>query len=93
MLTSNGASCVITKPTRVTPNSSSLIDHILTNDMNNTIHPGVIQTDLLSDHYPVFCVLSKNVGFLNHKQVPAKPRLEIIQILLLDRFKLIKTTN
>ena len=69
MLTSNGVSCVITKPTRVTPNSSSLIDHILTNDMNNTIHPGVIQTDLLSDHYPVFCVLSKNVGFLNHNKL------------------------
>ena len=69
----NGVSCVITKPTRVTPTSSSLIDHILTNDMNNTIHPGVIQTDLLSDHYPVFCVLSKNVRFLNHKQAPVKP--------------------
>ena len=29
--------------------------------------------DLLSDHYPVFCVLSKNVCFLNHKQAPVKP--------------------
>ena len=59
MLTSNGVSCVITKPTRVTPTSSSLIDHILTIDMNNTIYPGVIQTDLLSDHYPVFCFVKK----------------------------------
>ena len=73
ILTSNGVSCMITKPTRVTPNSSSLIDHILTNDINNTIHPGIIQTDLLSDHYPVFCVLSKNVRFLNHKQATVKP--------------------
>ena len=75
MLTSNGVSCMITKPIiiRVTPNSISLIDHILTNDINNTIHLGVIQTDLLSDHYPVFCVLSKNMRFLNHKQVTVKP--------------------
>ena len=73
MLTSNGVSCMITKPTQVTPNNSSLIDHILTNDIYNTIHPGVIQTDLLSDHYPVFCVLSKNVHFLYHKQATVKP--------------------
>ena len=66
MPTSNGVSCMITKPTRMISNSSSLIDHILTDDINNTIHPGVIQTDLLSDHYPVFCVLSKNVCFFNH---------------------------
>ena len=57
----------------MTSNSSSLIDHILTNDINNTIHPGVIQTDLLSDHYPVFCVLSKNVRFHNQKQATVKP--------------------
>ena len=36
MLTSNGVSCMITKPARVTPNSSSLINHILTNEINNT---------------------------------------------------------
>ena len=40
--------------------------------INNTIHRGVIQTDLLSDHYPDFCVLSKNVRFLNQK--PATPK-------------------
>ena len=64
---------IITKPTRVTPNSSTLIDHILTNDINNTFHPGAILTDVLSGHYPVFCVLSKNVRFLNHKQATVKP--------------------
>ena len=34
---------------------------------------GVIQIDLLSDHYPVFCVLSKNVCFLDHKETTVKP--------------------
>ena len=57
----------------MTSNSSSLTDHILTNDINNTIHPGVIQTDLLSDHYPVFCVLSKNLHFHYQKQATIKP--------------------
>ena len=56
MLISNGVSCLIIKATRMTSNSSSLIDHILTNDIDNTNHPGVIQTDLLSDHFLVVCV-------------------------------------
>ena len=64
MLTSNGVSCVITKPTRVTPTSSSLIDHILSNDMNNTIHPGVIQTELLSDIIRFFVFCQKMYVFL-----------------------------
>ena len=60
MFTSNGVSCMITKPTQMTSNISSLIDHILTN-INNTIHPGVIQTDLLSDHYPFFFVFCQKM--------------------------------
>ena len=74
MLTSSGVSCVITKPTQVTSDTSSLIDHILTNDINSTIHPGVIQTYLLSDHYPFFCVCQKLcINFLNQKQATVKP--------------------
>ena len=29
--------------------------------------------DLLSDHYLAFCVFSKNVRFLNHKQATVMP--------------------
>jgi len=46
---------IITKPTRVTDSSSTIIDHILTNNAIHTIIPGVIRTDL-SDHYSTFCL-------------------------------------
>ena len=87
MLTSNGVSCMITKPTRVISNSSSLIDYILTNHINNTIHSGVIQTDLLSDHYPFFCVLSENVRFLNQKQASVKPTYKYYTNFTSESFK------
>lgn len=73
MLNSSGISCIITKPTRVTSSSSSLIDHILTNDIHNTIHPGVVQTDMLSDHYPIFCNITKNTNNSKNKRGSFKP--------------------
>jgi len=48
---------IITKPTRVTDSSSTIIDHILTNDAIHPIIPGVIRTDL-SDHYSTFCLIN-----------------------------------
>jgi len=64
MLHSNGISNLITKSARVMSNTSSLINHILTNDIQSTITPGIIQTDLLRDHYPTLRVvdLSKHVA-------------------------------
>ena len=55
MLVSNGAYPIITKPTRVTPLSSTLLDHVITNVITKTITPGIITSDI-SDHYPVFCI-------------------------------------
>ena len=44
---------LITKPTRVTDNSSTLIDHIWTNDMSyDKIESKVLITDI-TDHLPV----------------------------------------
>jgi len=50
---------IITIPTRVTSETSSIIDHILTNDISHITTPGVIETDLVSDHYPIFCSVSR----------------------------------
>ena len=47
---------MITKPTRVTETTSTILDHILTNDVHYCILRGIIQYDL-SDHYPVFCTV------------------------------------
>ena len=54
-LLSCGAFLIITKPTRVTDTTTTIIDHIITNVTNHKILPGVIKTSEVSDHYPVFC--------------------------------------
>ena len=43
----------ITKPTRVTHKTATLIDHIWTNDLKNLNMSGIIYMSL-SDHFPVF---------------------------------------
>ena len=44
---------LITKPTRVTESTSTLIDNIFINDISQTCTNGILYTDL-TDHYPVF---------------------------------------
>ncbi|XP_065665545.1 uncharacterized protein LOC136086971 [Hydra vulgaris] len=52
----------INKPTRVTNNSSTLLDNIITNNhLNNSLYTGIIKTDL-SDHFPTFLV-TNNILF------------------------------
>ena len=57
MLASNGYFPLITLPTRVNDVSSTLIDHLITNDHRNSIFPGIIKTDL-TDYYPIFCSIN-----------------------------------
>ena len=45
---------VITKPTRITSHTATLIDHIYTNTINNLVS-GIVTVDI-SDHLPIFCV-------------------------------------
>ena len=66
---------LITKPTRVSPTSSSLIDIIFTNVTNENIQNGIRFTDL-TDHFPIFCKscndtrdAKENVKFRNYSQV------------------------
>ena len=54
---SSGLVPLITRPTRVTENSATLIDNIFTNKgvrYDESIY-GILVTDI-SDHYPIFCV-------------------------------------
>ena len=48
-LISKGFVPLITQPTRVTDISTSIIDHIITNDLSHKLIPGIIRTDDLSD--------------------------------------------
>ena len=57
MLISNVYYPLINVPTLVTDNSSTIIDHIITNDHTHNISSGVIKTDLI-DHFPIFCTIS-----------------------------------
>ena len=47
----------ITKPIRVTNSSSTIIDHILTNDTKHSVLPGILCSDI-SDHNPIFCQIN-----------------------------------
>ena len=56
LLLSHGALPIITKPTRVTESSSTIIDHIITNDIAHILPPTVIKTEI-TDHYPILCAV------------------------------------
>ncbi|XP_065683652.1 uncharacterized protein LOC136096398 [Hydra vulgaris] len=52
-----GSVSLINKPTRVTTNSATLIDNIITSDIfNNDLKVGILRTDI-SDHFPIFLKL------------------------------------
>ena len=55
VLISYGAFPLITKPTRVTENSSSNTDHIISNDIKHPILPEIFETCNVCDHSPIFC--------------------------------------
>ena len=60
LLHSNAFCNLITKPTRVTSATQTTIDHILTNDDESIITPGVLSYKI-SDHYPIYYAI-KNIN-------------------------------
>ena len=44
---------LITRPTRITSHSKTLIDNIFTSDLSSQIHNGLIINDM-SDHLPIY---------------------------------------
>ena len=60
MLYSNNLLPLITKPTRLTHHTSTLIDHIYTNS-NLSVDAGIALVDI-SDHLPVFCILDRQIS-------------------------------
>ena len=55
MLHSNNNSAIITKPTRITNYTATLMNHIYTNNTNQIISG--IATIVISDHLPTFCIV------------------------------------
>ena len=52
LLFSYGFLQIILKPTRCTPSSASLIDHVVTN-FNSDMYESIILTNKISDHFPI----------------------------------------
>ena len=57
---------VITKPTRITSHTSTLIDHVYTNASTDQIIPGIVTMDI-SDHLPTFCLIRRQITRLKPK--------------------------
>jgi hypothetical protein len=75
LLYSNAFLPLITKPTRITPDSATLIDNIFTNSPTPSEHkPGLLYTDI-SDHLPIFTSVKVQV----HQALLGKTRLPLPQ--------------
>ena len=48
------------KPTRITKESATLIDNILTSEITSTIKSGILLSDV-TDHFPIFCFVDYNL--------------------------------
>ena len=60
---------LINCPTRITCNTSTLIDHILTNAQDNISQPGVINT-AISDHNMIYCTRKiRKTKYNKHKEL------------------------
>ena len=68
MLYSNNFLPIITKPTRITNHTSTLIDHIYTNTPIEQITPGIATMDI-SDHLPIFCIVDSNIRRKKTKKI------------------------
>ena len=68
-ITEAGGQTLIDKPTRITGYSTSLVDHIYTNDPYNKLSPAIILTDM-SDHLPIFLVLGTTNPIQNTDNSP-----------------------
>ena len=50
---------LITKATRITPSSATLIDNVFVNDINRVFRSGILMSDI-SDHLPIFLICKSN---------------------------------
>ena len=56
-LIKTGCQVLIDKPTRITSDVTSLVDHVYSNDPTNKLTPGIIIADM-TDHLPIYLKVS-----------------------------------
>ena len=59
---------LITRPTRITDHSATLLDHIYTNNIKMPVQPRIILTDL-SDHLPTFVLIKSSCLKQKHSSI------------------------
>jgi len=67
MLFSHGLLPIVTKPTRITSHTATLIDHIYINSSISHITYGIATIDI-SDHLPVFCIPKSQIERTNTRR-------------------------
>ena len=81
----HGLKQLITSPSRVTENSSSLLDHILTNFTDRVSQSGVVDTGL-SDHQLIYCTRKVDrTKFNTHKYIRTRSSKNYSQSLYLEK--------
>ena len=84
---------LITCPTRVTCNTSTLIDHILTNSSEKIFQSGVIDSRI-SDHRLIFCTRKvKRVKFHKHNNVLLRSLKHYTVNLFVEGLRKVKILN
>ena len=67
MLLNQGYLPIVTKATRITDHTSTLIDHIYTNSPQKVVESGICLVGI-SDHLPVFCTIENKLPVLKEKK-------------------------
>ena len=81
----HGLKQLITSPTRITENSSSLLDHVLTNSTDRVSQSGVVDTSL-SDHQLIYCTRKiSRIKFNAHKYIRIRSLKNYNQSLFLEK--------
>ena len=83
----NGLKQLLTLPTRITKNSMSLLDHVLTNSADRVSQFGVVDTGL-SDHQLIYCTRKITRTKSNvHKYIKTRSLKNYSQTLFLEKLK------
>ena len=84
---------LIEEPTRITENSSSLLDHIFTNNVNKIYQSGVLNVGL-SDHLIIFCsrkVIRGQIG--KHKTIKIRSMKNYSPLEFINKLRMINWAN
>ena len=81
----HGLKQVIESYTRITDNTSTLIDHVLTNSVENMSQHGVLEI-ALSDHYAIYCTRkTQKQKYHKHKFITVRSLKRYSKTLLLEK--------